>query len=171
MSSTIDATPVTGVLDRLRSVVDELHSLDWDFLGDDDLLEVLREVETAKRRLAPVDHALLNQLAQRSTAFTHGARSTASFVSTLLRISRSEASARVTAAEALGYRRTVTGQLVEPQFPLVAAAMADGMLSDRHAVVIVKTVNDLPDAVADQFGEFVEKSLVEDAVEMDPRRL
>lgn len=171
MSSTVSDTPTAGVRDRLRAVVDELQTVNWDALPDADVVELLTEVETAKRRHAPVDHAVLNQLAQRSVAATHGARSTAAFVSNRLRISRAEATARIKAAEALGYRRNVTGCLVEPQYPLVAAAQADGIISERHAAVIVQAVQKLPDPVADEFGEFVEKALLETAHDTDPKQL
>ena len=99
------------VLDRLDAVVDELAALPWDSLADDEVLEVLRRVETVKRRLVPVDHAAVNQVQARSIAFSNGCRTTAVFVSNLLRVSRAEATARVRAAEALGSRRTITGQL------------------------------------------------------------
>ncbi len=97
------------VLDRLDAVVDELAALPWDSLGDDEIVQVLRRVETVKRRLVPVDHAALNQVQARSIAFANGCRTTAVFVSNLLRIGRGEATARVQAAEALGSRRTITG--------------------------------------------------------------
>jgi hypothetical protein len=161
----------SAVLGRLDAIVDELAALEWDTFGDEEVLEVLRRVETVKRRLATVDHAALNQVEQRSLAFTHGCRTSAVLLSNLLRIGRLEAVARVRAAEALGYRRTITGAQVEPRYPLVAAAQADGAIADRHAAVIVKTIESLPDSVADEFGEFVEKTLVDQARDMDPRQL
>ncbi len=117
---------------------------------------MLRRVETVKRRLVPVDHAVVNQVQARSIAFANGCRTTAVFVSNLLRIGRGEATARVRAAEALGSRRTITGQAVEPRFPLVAAAQAEGVLSERHAAVIVRRVDALPDEIAEQSGDWLE---------------
>jgi hypothetical protein len=156
------------LLDRLDAVVDELAALPWDRLTDDDVLDVVRRVERAKRRLAPVDHAAINQVQSRSLAFSHGARSSGALLAQLLRISPGEASGRVRAAGLLGPRRTITGEQVEPQFPLVAAAQAAGVVSDRHAAVITRTIAKLPDSVADEFGDFAEKSLVEQAATVDP---
>ena len=87
----------------------ELAALDADAVSDDEVVEIARRVETAKRRLVPVDHAVLNQLSARSVPCTHGCRTTVMFVSNLLRVSRAEATARVKAAELLGHRRTLTG--------------------------------------------------------------
>jgi hypothetical protein len=82
------------LLDRLDAVVDELAALPWDRLTDDDVLDVLRRVETVKRRLVPVDHAAIGQVQSRSLAFSHGARSSGALLSQLLRISPGEASGR-----------------------------------------------------------------------------
>ena len=128
-------------------------------------------METVKRRLVPVDHALIGQVQSRSLPFIHGARTAVSLLGQLLRISRAEAAGRVKAAEALGHRRTVTGAPVGPQFPLVAAAQAEGAISDRHAKAVVDAVQKLPDGLVDEFGGFVESTLVEQARLLDPARL
>src|SRR4051812_32663834 len=116
-----------AVLDRLDAAVAELQALDVESVTDDEVVEIARRVETAKRRLVPVDHAVLNQLTARSVAFTNGCRTPGVFLSQLLRISRAEATARVAAGELLGTRGTFTGEPVPPRFPLVAAAQADGL--------------------------------------------
>src|ERR1700709_691107 len=136
---------VGEVLGRLDAAVSELAALPFDSLADDDLVEVLKRVETAKRRLAPVDHELIGQVQSRSLAFSNGARTPTSLLGQLLRISRPEAAARGKAAAALWRRITVSGARVEPQYPLVAAAQADGVISDRHAGAIVAAVAKLPD--------------------------
>src|SRR5947208_3325712 len=117
------------LLDRVDAVVAELQALDQDRLTDDEVVEIARRLEAAKRRLVTVGHGVVNQLAARSVPFTNGCRSTGVFLSELLRISRGEASARVAAAELLGARRTLTGAPVGPRYPLVAAAQGEGVLS------------------------------------------
>ncbi len=68
----------------------------------------------------------------------------------------------------LGSRRTITGAAVEPRFPLVAAAQAEGVLSERHAAVITRRVDTLPDEIADQSGDWLEATLVEHGRHLDP---
>src|SRR4051794_37732966 len=160
-----------AALDRFDAAVAELQALNLDSVTDDEVVEIARRLEAAKRRLVPVDHAVVNQLSARSVPFSNGCRTTAVFLSELLRISRGEATGRVKGAETFGSRRTLTGAPVGPRFPLVAAAQADGVLSDRHAAVIAKWVDKLPDELADQAGEFLESTLVEHARHLDPNLL
>src|ERR1700709_326063 len=162
---------VGEVLGRLDAAVSELAALPFDSLADDDIIEVLKRVETAKRRLAPVDHELIGQVQARSLPFSNGARTPTSLLGQLLRISRPEAAGRVKAAEALGRRVTVCGARVEPQYPLVAAAQAEGVISDRHAKAAVDAVGKLPDELVDEFGDFLERTLVEQARVIDPAQL
>src|SRR3954470_20027924 len=98
MSSTLVDGPAAEALSLLHDAVDALLTLPHDRLTDEEEVALAREIETAKRRLVPVDHGVLNQLAAPSVSFTHGCRTAAVFVSNLLRISRSEATARVKAA-------------------------------------------------------------------------
>ncbi|MEO9139061.1 MAG: DUF222 domain-containing protein, partial [Jatrophihabitans sp.] len=102
---------------------------------------------------------------------TVGARSTAGLLRDACRVHPVEARARVRAALAAGPRRTLTGCPVEPQFPLVAAAQARGSITARHAQVIVKTIDTLPDAVRDEHGESAEATLVDNAELFDPHTL
>ena len=78
--------------------------------------------------------------------------STVSFLRWLLRIDQHEASARVKAAHAAGPRRALTGEPLPAVFVEVAAAQAAGEISERHAKVIVQTVDKLPDEVQAEHG-------------------
>ncbi len=162
---------VHAVLARLEADLDELTSVSLDPCTDDEVLDALRRVEIARRRLAPVDHALLAEVDTRGVAGVHGCRSTAALVRLLLRVSPGEATARVRAAQSLGPRRTVTGQRLDPEFAAVGAAQAEGAISDRHAQVIVAAVEALPDEVRYDVGEQVEGVLVGVAREHDPHLL
>ncbi len=74
------------------------------------------------------------------------------------------------AAGDLGARRALTGDLLPPVFPAVAAAQAEGAIGDRHAAVIRSTVHALPAAAADQAGQ-VEAALTGHARRLDPDQL
>jgi len=50
------AAPVAALLDQLCTTVDALIALDLTRLSRDELLELLRGVETQRRRLPVVDH-------------------------------------------------------------------------------------------------------------------
>jgi len=59
-----------GVVAQLAAAVDALAELDLSRLDRDELLEVLRALETQRRRLPVVDHALIAELDQRGVAAT-----------------------------------------------------------------------------------------------------
>ena len=116
------------------------------------LVELLGRVETQLRRMTSFDHALVTALVDSDACVDVGARNTASLLVQALRVSPSEAAARVRAAKELGPRTDFTGGPMEPQFEHVAAAQADGSISAAHARVITSTVRDLPSAVRAEHG-------------------
>ncbi|WP_375489210.1 DUF222 domain-containing protein, partial [uncultured Jatrophihabitans sp.] len=58
-----------------------------------------------------------------------------------------------------------------PVFPHVAAGQAQGVVSERQARLIEKTVDELPDQVAAVHGAQVEKDLVDYAASFGPKQL
>ena len=65
----------------------------------------------------------------------------------------------------------MTGELLPAPFAHVAAAQAAGEISERHARIIVDTVDKLPEDVQAEHGEQIETELVELARQFDPRQL
>jgi hypothetical protein len=100
-----------------------------------------------------------------------GFRDTAGLVSSMLRINRTEARHRVTAAEDLGPRRGLTGELLPPVFPRLAAAQAVGTVSPEHAKIIRATVHNLPPETRAVHGVSVEATLTAQAGEFAPVEL
>ena len=90
------------------------------------LIELLGRVETQLRRMTSFDHALVTALVDSDACVDVGARNTAAVLVQALRVSPSEAAARVRAAKDLGPRTDFTGGPMEPLFEHVAAAQADG---------------------------------------------
>src|SRR5882757_8388524 len=162
------AAPVAALLDQLCTTVDALIALDLTRLSRDELLGLLRGVETQRRRLPVVDHALIAELDHRGAAGELMARDTASLLREVLRVSPREAQARCQAAVDLGPGRTVTGQPQPPLLPAVAAAQADGTISPDHARVIATVISELPKDVEAEHGAAVETRLVAEAQRFDP---
>ena len=50
----------------------------------------------------------------------------------------------------------------------MAAAQADGVISARHAAAIAEAVDSLPNSLVDEYGDFVEKSLLERSLDEPP---
>src|SRR5215475_15907616 len=93
---------------QLAAALDTLIELDLTQLDRDDLLELLRGLETQRRRLPVLDHALLAELDQRGVAGELAARDTRTLLRDVLRLSPREAKARYQAAVDLGPRHGIT---------------------------------------------------------------
>src|SRR6185437_16440542 len=154
-------------LTRLHTVLDELNTQDLTGHTDGELLALWRELEAVRRRLAPVDHSLIAEVQDRHLEATTGAKTVPVLARQVLRIGVHEAAARVRAAEALAPRRSLTGETLAPIYARVAAAQADGTVSDRAAQIIVSTIEKLPHAIRCEQDETIEQFLTEQAGVLD----
>jgi hypothetical protein len=154
-------------LQRLSGVLDEFESLPVDSFSDEQFLALWRDAEIPRRRLAPIDHALFQEAQARHVAFTCGAKTITLLARDVLRVSASEASARVKAAETLGLRRALTGELLAPIYGKVAAAQASGSVAEAAARVITGLIDTLPDQVRCEQDSWIEQFLVEQAQLLD----
>ncbi len=95
MFDDLDGGGTASVVTRLSALVDELQHLDLTGLPGEDVLDLLRDLETQKRRLATVDHALISEVDGRGLAREHACASTTVLLQQLVRISPGEAARRV----------------------------------------------------------------------------
>jgi hypothetical protein len=162
------ATVVEAALGQLTAAADVLTELDLTRLDRDVLLALLRGLETQRRRLPVVDHALVAGLDQRGVAGELAARDTKTLLRDVLRLTPHQAAARYDAAIDLGPRRGLTGEVLPPLLPAVAAAQADGVVSAEHAAVITRVIEDLPPVMEPEQVAAVEQRLVAEAARFDP---
>jgi len=162
------AAPVAALLDQLATTIDALIALDLTRLGRGDLLELLRGVETQRRRLPVLDHGLIAELDHRGAAGELMARDTPTLLRDVLRVTPRDAKARHEAAVDLGPGWSLTGQPQPPLLPAVAAAQAEGAISAEHAKVIRAVIAELPTEVEFEHGAAVEARLVAEARRFDP---
>ena len=163
-------SPVRTALAQLAAARQALCAVDPATLGRDELLELMAALEIDVRQRVAVGYGLVAELEARGVAAELGYSSTVVLLSERLRIGRREAAGRVRLAAELGPRRALSGQPSPAKFPLVAAAVADGAISDRHAALICRTIDGLPEAAAQQ-AEAVEATLVEHARTLNPDQL
>src|SRR6476659_663848 len=154
------SSQVGTALGHLAAAREQLSALDLTGLSGSQLLELVAALEIDARQRAAVTHALIAEVETRGVAAELGSTSTPVSLSERLRIGRREAAGRVRLASELGPRRALTGESLPARFPQVAAAVAQGAISDRHAALICRTITDLPDAAVEQ-AEAVEATLVE----------
>jgi hypothetical protein len=170
MSAALERVDPMVALARAQDAVDELLALELTGRSDDELLEYGREKERLARRLSALDHRFVGELIARDLPGRNSVRPVA-FLRGLLRLDPHEAGGRIRAAEAAGPRRALTGERLPAIYPEVAAAQEAGAISDKHAWLIVTTIEKLPDEIQAEHGEQIEKDLIGYANRFDPHHL
>ena len=128
-------------------------------------------MESESRRIAAVQHRLVAEVAARNVAGELRYRDTASLLSAVLLLTRSQATERVTAAELLGPRTSLLGEPLPAHLPATAQALSDGTISPAHAGVIRQLIRELPAPVRDEHQATAEALLAEHAAGMDTGQL
>jgi hypothetical protein len=166
-----DREAVTAVLDRFEAAQAELATLSVDALTAPEALTVKERLQTIERRQAAVDHRLTQQLTSQTSPIELGGKSWTDVLSNRLRISRGQARRRVDEAEDLAPRIAMTGEVLEPLLPHVAAAQAAGTIGEEHVRIIRRFFADLPTAVDFATRQACETDLARIAAEHTPDAL
>ncbi|MQA79242.1 MAG: DUF222 domain-containing protein [Streptosporangiales bacterium] len=154
-----------------REMVASLAVTDLGVLGHDDVDGVLAVVEETAWMLPSVQQGLVRQVRDRGMHADRQYKSPVPYLRDLLRITEPDAAARVRAVERFQPRTTVSGEVLPPLFPRVAAAQVCGVISAGHASVIAEALRKLPAAVDEPIRVAAEERLVQTAGEVDPVRL
>src|ERR1700712_4005768 len=117
MSAAVSEVSFPDAVAHLLVAMDELHAASLTSCTDDEIENVLCDLEIARRKFAPLDHALIAETKTRSLASKRGQVTAATYLKKLLRISPAEARGRVKAAESLGPRLSMTGERLDPIYP------------------------------------------------------
>ena len=139
-----EPTPFEHALDACETALAQLVQVaedggltDHDDLG---LIGVAQRVERFRNRLALVDHPLVSALEGRRVAETVSQPSTSALLAWALRISRGEAARRVRAAEQVGFRTSMTGEVLPPRRPALAEAQRSGQASPEQVDVCLRAL-------------------------------
>jgi hypothetical protein len=171
MSTSVLADDVLNLAATVQASIDALMPCSLTGLSQDELLAVVRQLETARRQLEAFDSVLIPELESRNLPGKFMMRSTSALLAGLLNLPTSEASARVRQAQHLGTRQTPTGQQLPPLLPATARARAAGAITTAHATVIIRTIGKLPTTVPVEEVTTAEAFLVEQAQILDSATL
>jgi hypothetical protein len=166
-----DRDAITAVLDRFDAAQAEVAALSFDALSAPEVLAVKDRLETVNRRQAAVDHRLTQHLTSQASPVELGGKSWTDVLSNRLRIGRGVARRRLDEAEDLGPRIAMTGEVLAPLLPNVAAAQAAGQIGDEHVRIIRRFFADLPGAVDFETRQACEVDLARIASEHTPHAL
>jgi hypothetical protein len=137
----------------------------------DEVVAMWRRHETLRRKMAAGEFPIIHQVERREIFWDHAAKSVRDFAQHLLRLRPGDAKARVNAAERLAARTLNDGQVLDPIFPSLAAAVSSGEISTDHARVITDLIDKLPHEVAAEHDREIEAELLGYARAFDPARL
>jgi hypothetical protein len=135
------------------------------------VLDAMRRLESESRRIAAAQHRLVAEVAARNVAGELKYRDTASLLSAVLLLTRSQANDRVNAAELLGPRASLLGEPLPPVLPATASSLSAGSISPAHTGVIRGLVRELPAPIRDEHQATAEALLAEHAASMDTAQL
>jgi hypothetical protein len=171
MGALSDREAITAALDRFEAAQGELGALSFDAMTAPEVLTVKDRLETIERRQGAVDHRLTQQLTSQTSPVELGGKSWTDVLSNRLRIGREQARRRLDEAGDLGPRTAMTGEVLEPLLPHVAAAQAAGTIGDEHVRIIRRFFADLPNAVDFETRQACETDLARIASEHTPDAL
>jgi hypothetical protein len=149
---------------RIEHVIETLAAA-----TDERLLAELGVLEAELARVQFRQLAVLAELQSRNVPGQLGLRGLADLITAQVRCTRAEARRRAQAVERFGARRALTGEVLEPVYPAVASAFADGAIDAAHAAAIADTVEAIPVADRAEHAVQVETTLLEHARTVDPR--
>ncbi len=144
----------------LRAAHESLAACDLEMLTHRELLTVLDELETLTCQLPAQWHRALARVQAETTPKELGAKSWKDVLRIRWRLSATEANRRLSDAEVLGERRTLTGQPLAPVLAATAAAQAGGQINGEHVDKIRDAMDRLPGWVDTPTREQIETDLV-----------
>jgi hypothetical protein len=166
-----DREEVLAVVARWERAQAEMAGLSLAALTAPEVLAIQRRLEKGYRGQPAVDHRLLHQLTSQATPTELGANSWPRVLSAALGISTVEARRRIKLAELLGPRTALTGDVLPPMLPNVAAAQARGEIGGEHVRIIEKFFDDLPSRIDAPTRELAEADLARIATGLGPTQL
>ncbi|QCH22021.1 hypothetical protein DSM43276_00255 [Mycobacteroides salmoniphilum] len=134
-------------------------------------LTVLARVEVVQRRLSAGGLGLIPKVTAQASPVELGGTSYADVIARRLHIGKGAARRRIGDAEQLAPRRALTGEVLAPQLPNVAAALSRGDVGDEHVRIIRQFFDRLPVVVDAPTRQAAEQQLAAMAVQFRPEAL
>lgn len=162
------APEVAGSIERLQVLLGDLHDFTRP-MGPDDAVTVIDGLETLDRLTESLSVVTLSVFERVGTPRDYGAKTTKALVQNRLNISAQEAHRRTQLAEHLGKRTSMSGDSIEAKYPVLAAALREGILSSNQATTIIRCLKGLPPTATEDEKLDAERLLVEKAPQVRVR--
>ncbi|MEZ5210730.1 DUF222 domain-containing protein [Gordonia sp. (in: high G+C Gram-positive bacteria)] len=137
-------------------------------LSEDGLLDLLESREQARRKGVGVDAAVFVEISDRGACRRAGYSTVHQLLTQGLRIGEGESRRRRVVAASIGRFTAMTGQRLDPKFPVTAAAVADGAIGETHVWVIEEVMDKIPTSVDPEARVKAEAMLADAARRLNP---
>jgi hypothetical protein len=157
---------ITAALDAIDAAHDVLRATSSDLVGNEFRLDVAERLETQERTNRGLMYRFFGEIADPPDESS----SIAVMRSALwgrLRITPNEITRRVKLAARIRPRRSLTGPPVAPELPALAAAVEAGAVGEDHIRAVCRAVDVLPASVSPTDVTTAERTLVENATQVD----
>ncbi|MBJ8342846.1 HNH endonuclease [Antrihabitans sp. YC3-6] len=166
------ATVVDAAFDAIDTALKNLRDNGFDTLTTArERITALDRLETFARTVPSLGHTLIAALATDWIPGELGDNRLADTLADQLHITPTDARHRVRTAEQLAPRITLTGEQLDPIYPAIADAQADGAISDAHVQIIREFFNQLPHDTDLDTREHAERTLAHQARTLRPDQL
>jgi hypothetical protein len=154
------------LLDQVDGAYAQMRELSSDAVGSLFRVEMAERLETQERTNRGLMYRVFGQIADPPDE-TGLVGALIDSLWARLRIPRSEIKRRMKVAKRIRPRRQLTGPPLSPELPLVADAVAQGVVGEDHLRAITGVMNKLPSCVSADDRVEVERSLVREAAKND----
>ncbi|WP_433594422.1 DUF222 domain-containing protein [Nocardia sp. CA-145437] len=161
MGVTLDDCGIAELAAAVSTLTESLQNGKMSELSDEDVVSLMRQLETCKRQLAALDTRLIIEAGERSLHSRSGAGKMVPFLRHTLGLSRYDASVRVKITHHCGEFVQQTGHVAPPVLPVTAEAFAVGDISRDHVRHIVDVMDHLPVDVPTEARAEAEQILVD----------
>ncbi|ORA59318.1 hypothetical protein BST24_18405, partial [Mycobacteroides franklinii] len=155
----------------LEAAVDAFCADSVDGLTGAEALTVLARLEVVQRRLSARGVCLIPKVTGEASPVELGGTSFPDVLSRRLHIGKGAARRRIADAQQLAPRRAITGEVLAPQLPNVAAALERGDIGEEHVRIIRQFFDRLPVVVDAPTREAAEAQLAVMAAQFRPEQL
>jgi hypothetical protein len=127
----------------LNDVIDTVETGGLDQLTAHEKVAVWQRFETFRNRLPLIDHNLIADAEATDLPETYCSSTLTRFLVQVLQLSPGEAASRVRAAAAVGPRKSMLGEQLEPVLPRLAALQRAGVVSPEKVQIVERAMHKL----------------------------
>jgi Domain of unknown function (DUF222) len=127
----------------LNSLIETVEGSGLDQLNAAEKVAAWQRFETSRNRLPLIDHSLIADAQVSDLPGTYCFSTMTRFLVRMFQLSPGEAAARVRAAAALGPRRSMLGEKLQPLLPQLVALQRDGAVSTEKVQIVERAMHHL----------------------------